>query len=282
MFEARFENDNGSTFVFGIKGSNFFAMNIGEAVTATIGTSQGFSQIGRTIENISVGNRPIDVSGKLFGNIVERKNALRSACAPLSTGTLFLNNTHYIRVAVKAPPSFSAVKNNGLFKMQFLAPFPYFSEISESRYLIGGITPLFRLPVNYSKPHRFGIKSANRYTNVVNSGDVRIPYNLVIRCDGTSSNPVVTNLKTFEFLKFNTTLTAGDYITVYRDNGNVLRAELTQGGTVTDVIGLLDDDSTLFELNVGDNLISATDEQNGASLSVSVSFNPAKAVLYET
>ena len=282
MYEAKFVNDNGSTFVFGIKGSNFFAINIGEAVTATIGTSQGFAQIGQTIENISVGSRPIDVSGKLFGNIVDRKNALRSACAPLSTGTLFLNNTHYIRVAVKAPPSFSAVKNNGLFKMQFLAPFPYFSEIAESRHLIGGITPLFRLPVNYRKLHKFGTKSANRYTNIVNTGDVRVPFNLVIRCDGTSSNPVVTNLKTFEFLKFNTTLSSGEYITVYRDNGNVLRAELSQGSVVTDVIGLLDDDSTLFELRVGDNLISATDEQNGAGLSVSISFNPAKAVLYET
>ena len=236
MFEARFENDNGSTFVFGIRGGNFFSMNIGEAITAAIGTSQGFAQIGETLEHMTVGARPIDVSGKLFGNIVERKNALRRACAPLSTGRLVLDDTHFIRVAVKAPPSFSAVKNNGLFKMQFFAPFPYFSEISESRYLIGGITPQFRLPINYSKPHRFGSKSANRYTNVINTGDVKIPFNLVIYCDGTSSNPVVTNLKTFEFLKFNGTLTAGEYITVYRDNGNVLRAELAQGSLVTDII----------------------------------------------
>ena len=136
--------------------------------------------------------------------------------------------------------------------------------------------------MNYSKPHRFGTKSANRYTNVVNSGDVQIPFKLVIRCDGTSSNPVVTNLKTFAFLKFNGTLSAGEFITVYRDNSNVLRAELTQGSLVTDVIGLMDDDSGLFWLDVGDNLISATDDQNGAGLSVSISFNPAKAVLYET
>ena len=78
MFEAVFESDNGRTFVFGIRGSNYFAMNIGEAVNAAIGTSQGFAQIGETLENMAVGGRSIDVSGKLFGNIVERKNALRS------------------------------------------------------------------------------------------------------------------------------------------------------------------------------------------------------------
>lgn len=282
MFEAVFENDNGSTFVFGIKGSNFFAMNTGEAVSAVIGTSQGFSQIGETLENMAVGGRPIDVSGKLFGNIVERKNALRSACAPLSTGRLVLGNTHFIRVAVKAPPSFSAVKNNGLFKMQFFAPFPYFSEIDEKRYLIGGITPKFRLPVNYKNPHRFGVKSADKYINILNPGDVRIPFKLVIRCDGTSTNPVITNLSTYAFLKFNGTLNAGEFITVYRDNQNVLRAELTQGSVITDVIDWIDDGSTLFELNAGDNLISVNDDQSSSRLSVYVSFNPAQAVLYET
>ena len=282
MFEAVFENDNGSSFVFGIRGGNFFAINIGESVAATIGASQGFSQIGETLENMTVGSRTLDVSGKLFGNIVARKNVLRSVCAPFSTGRLVLNGTHFIRVSVKAPPSFSAVKNNGLFKMQFYAPFPYFSAIKETRYMIGSITPMFRMPINYSKPHRFGAKSADRYTNVINAGDVKAPFKMVIHCDGSSSNPVVTNLKTFEFVKFNGSLAAGEYITLYRDDTNVLRAELTRGSAVTDVISWLDDDSTLFELSVGDNLLSASDDQNGAGLSVAISFNPVEAVLYET
>ena len=282
MFEAVFESDNGRTFVFGIRGSNYFAMNIGEAVNAAIGTSQGFAQIGETLENWAVGGRSIDVSGKLFGNIVERKNALRSACAPLSTGRLILGGTHFIRVAVKSPPSFSAVKNNGLFKMLFFAPFPYFSEIEERRYLIGGITPQFRLPINYRNPHRFGVKSADKYINIPNPGDVRVPFKVVIRSDGTSTNPVITNMATYAFLKFNGTLYAGEYITVYRDDRNVLRAELTQGSSTTDIIDWIDDGSTLFELEAGDNLISANDDQSSSRLTVYVSFNPAQAVLYET
>lgn len=282
MFEAIFENDNGSTFVFGIRGSNFFGMNIGDAVSTTMGISQGFSQIGETLESMSVGGRSIDVTGKLFGNIVERKNSLRNVCAPFATGRLLLGDTHYIRVAVKAPPSFSAVKNNGLFKMQFYAPFPYFSSVAEKRYLIGAVTPMFRLPINYNKPHRFGTRSPGRYSNIVNPGDVRISFKLVMRSEGVSTNPVVTNLKTFSFLKINGTISAGEYITIYRDNNNVLRAELTQGTSVTDVIDWLDDDSTLFELAPGDNLISASDDQDGVGLVAVFSFNPAQAVIYET
>lgn len=282
VFEAVFENDNGKVFTFGPKGSNYFGMNIGEAVEITLGTSQGFSQIGETVETMSAGGRAIDVTGKLFGNIVERKNALRNVCTPFATGRLVFNGTHYIRVYVKSPPSFSPVKNNGLFKMQFYAPFPYFSTFGESHNLIGGIIPDFRLPVNYSKPHRFGTRSSDRYTNIVNSGDIRVPFKLVMRSEGICTNPTVSNLQNFAFLRINGTLNSGEYITVYRDNSNVLRAELTQGNVVTDVIDWLDDESSLFELEPGDNLISATDEQGGVSLVISFSFNPAQAVLYET
>ena len=282
MFEAVFENDNGKVFTFGPNGSNWFGMNIGDAVDITLGTSQGFSQIGETVETMSAGGRTIDVTGKLFGNIVERKNALRNVCAPLSTGRLVFNRTHYIRVYVKSPPSFSAVKNNGLFKMQFYAPFPYFSTFGESHNLIGGIQANFRLPVNYSKPHRFGTRSSDRYTNIVNAGDIRVPFKLILRSEGVSTNPTVTNLTTFAFLRVNGTLNSGEYITVYRDNSNVLRAELTQGNVVTDVIDWLDDDSSLFELESGDNLINASDDQGGVGLVVSFSFNPAQAVLYES
>lgn len=282
MFEAIFENDNGKTFTFGIKGSNFFGMSVGDAVDIALGTSQGFSQIGETVETMSSGGRTIDVTGKLYGNIVERKNSLRNVCAPFSTGRLVFNGTHYIRVHVKSPPSFSAVKNNGLFKMQFYAPFPYFSTFAENHNLIGGMIPSFRFPVNYSKPHRFGIRSADRYTNIVNPGDIRVSFKMVLRSEGICTNPTVSNLQTFAFLRINGTINAGEYITIYRDNNNVLRAELTQGNVVTDVIDWLDDESSLFELESGDNLISATDDQGGVSLVVSFSYNPAQAVLYET
>lgn len=282
MFEAIFENDNGKSFVFGINGGNFCGMNIGDAVDITLGTSQGFSQIGDTVETMSAGGRIIDVTGKLLGNIVERKNSLRNVCAPFATGRLVFQGTHYIRVYVKSPPSFSAVKNNGLFKMQFYAPFPYFSTLAESHKLIGEIIANFRFPINFSTPHRFGTRSSDRYTNISNSGDIRVPFRLVMRSEGTCTNPTVSDLKSFAFLKINGTLSAGEFITIYRDDSNVLRAELTQGNKVTDIIDWVDDDSSLFELEPGDNLISATDDQGGVSLVVSFSFNPAQAVLYET
>lgn len=282
MYEVIFENDNGKKFIFGPSGSNWFGMNMGDGMEVTLGKSQGFAQVGETVETQSVAGRTIDVTGRFYGNIVAHKNSLRNVCAPLSSGRLVFQKTHYIRVFVKAAPSFSPVKNNGKFTMQFYAPFPFFSSFTENHYLIGGIVASFRFPVNYAEPHRFGTRAAEKYTNVINPGDVKVPFRLILRSEGVSTNPTVSNLTTFSFLKLNGTINAGEYVTIYRDNGNVLRAELTQENVVTDVIHWIDDESTLVELESGDNLISATDDQGGAGLIVSFAFNPAVVALYET
>jgi len=229
-----------------------------------------------------VAGRPIDVTGQFYGNIVSRKNALRNVCAPLSSGRLIFQKTHYIRVYVKAAPSFSAVKQNGLFKMQFYAPYPYFFSLEEKIVRLGGVTKQFRFPVDYGQPHRFGTRGANRYTNVINSGDVSVPFRLELRSTGVSTNPVVTNLTTFAYLKLNGQLNAGDVAVIYRDGNSVLRAELTSGGVTTDIISWISDGSSLFEIASGDNLIQANDDENSAGLYASIIFSPAVVALYES
>lgn len=282
MYEVIFENDNGKKFAFGPSGSNWYGMNIGNGMEITLGKSQGFAQIGETVETQAVAGRPIDVTGRFYGDIVERKNALRNVCAPLASGRLIFQKTYYTRVFVKAAPSFTPVKNNGLFRMQFYAPYPFFYRFEESYYRIGGMVPGFRFPVNYAQPHRFGTRNTERYVNVINQGDVRVPYRMKIRSEGISTNATITNLTTFAFLRINGTIKSGEYVTIYRDKNNVLRADLVHGDTVTDVITWIDDDSSLFELDAGDNLISANDEEGGTAMVVSITFNPAVGAIYET
>lgn len=282
MYEVIFENDNGKKFTFGPSGSNWFGMNIGDGMEVTLGTSQGFSQVGETVETKSVAGRPIDVTGQFCGDIVTHKNALRSACAPLASGRLIFQKTHYIRVYVKAAPTFSAVKNNGLFTMQFYAPYPFFKAFEEKLYRLGGVTKQFRFPVNYSQPHRFGTRSGNRYTNVINSGDVGVPFRLELHSTGVSTNPTVTNLTTFAYLKLIGQLNAGDVAVIYRDDNGVLRAELNSDGETTDIISWIEDESSLFELASGDNLIQANDDEGAAGLYTSITFSPVVVALYES
>ena len=281
MYSVVFESDSGKKYVFGASGRTAFDMDLGSGISVSIGTSQGFSQVGETVETQSVTGRTINASGTVYGDIQERKTAMRNVFAPFVSGKLVFGD-YYIRVYVKSTPTFSTVKNNGKFTMQFFAPFPYFRDTDEKLFLIGVITPEFRFPINYSTAHRFGTKTAAKSVNIINTGDVKAPFRTHIQSSGTCTNVTITNLRTFAFLKLNGVLNAGDTVDIYWGNENDLRAELTSGGVVSDIISWIDEESTLFELDVGDNLLSANDDEGGASLTVQFAFSPAVVALYET
>ena len=283
MYSARFESDNGLTFVFGKNGGNVFDMDLGSGVSVDIGTSQGFSQVGETVETLAVNSRPITVTGVLYRDIDNQKRNMRKIFAPFVAGKLTFEDGHYTRVYVQDPPSFSSVKKDGRFTMQLLAPFPYFYGQNEQSVQIGEITPMFSFPVNYSEAHSFGELSEGRYSTIYNDGDIKVPYNFQIIVNGTSTNPTVSNLSTFEFLKINGTFNAGDIINVYRNENNVLVANVTHSdANVEDILSMIDDDSTLYELSIGDNLISVNDNEGGVGMVAKISFRSVVVALYES
>ena len=283
MYSARFEADNGLTFIFGKDGGNVFDMDLGSGVSVDIGTSQGFSQIGETVETLAVNGRPIAVKGVLFKDIDNQKKNMRKIFAPFVAGKLIFEDGYYTRVYVQDPPSFSSVKKDGRFTMQLFAPFPYFYSSNETLMQIGGFTPMFRFPVNYGEPHAFGISSRNKISNIYNDSDIKVPYSVRISVIGISANPIVTNLNTLEFLKINGEFEAGNVINVFRDINNVLVANVTDSdGNVTDIISQIDDSSTFYELSVGENLISVVDDDNGYGMRAQIYFKPVVVALYES
>lgn len=281
MYNVVFESDNGLKYTFGELGNTIFDMDFGDGVSVNIGTSQGFAQIGESVENQSVSGRPINVKGVVYGNVQNRKKTMRKVFAPFVSGRLIFEGKYYTRVFVKSAPSFSPVKNDGRFSMQLFAPYPFFYSVVEETVFIGETIALFRFPLNYSEPHRFGTRTSVKYKTIYNDGDVNVPFKLKIIANADSTNVTISNLETFEFLKFNGVLSAGDSITVYRDESNVFRAELNSDGIVSDAIDMVDEESMLFELNVGDNVIGVDSDEGGDNLTVTIFFNPAVVALYE-
>ena len=281
MYNVIFETDNGQKYVFGKDGETVFDMDLGNGVSVDVGTSQGFSQVGETVESMTVGGRSITVHGAIFGNIQSRKKMMRKTFAPFVWGKLIFESKYYIRVCVKDTPTFSPIKNDGRFTMLLYAPFPFFYSVDDAHFNIGEIVPMFSFPVNYATPHKFGERGVEKYTNVYNGGDIAVPFNVYIETFGTSENPVIVNLDTQEYLKLNGTLTAGDVANIYRDSNNILRVELSSGGELVDILSWVDDGSSLFQLNPGDNIIAFDDDDGGNSLTVKFSFSPAVVAVYE-
>ena len=281
MYTIIFENQNNKKYIFGEEGATVADMTVGYGVPVTLGTSQGFGQIGETVDTQSVAGRSITVKGVVYGNVEERKKTLRNICAPFVKGRLIFNGKYYTNVYVKDPPSFSPKRGDGRFTMQFYAPYPFFYSMDSSSAIIGEITPMFSFPINYATEHKFGEKSLVKYFNVVNSGDVRTPFSLMIEAKADTENVTISNLKTFKFLKINGAIKSGEVINIYRNSSNILKAELTSNNTVTDILYRISDDSTLFELEVGDNLIQADDDSDGANIVVRMTYNTAVVAVYE-
>lgn len=281
MYKVVFESDNGQKYVFGVDGETVFDMDLGNGVSVDVGTSQGFSQVGETVESMTVGGRTITVRGTVFGNVQSRKKIMRKVFAPFVWGKLIFDWKHYIRVCVKDTPTFSPIKNDGRFTMLLYAPFPFFYSVDDAHFNIGEIVPMFSFPANYATPHKFGERGTEKYTNVYNNGDIAVPFNVHMETFGTSVNPLIVNLDTQEYLKLNGTLTTGDVANIYRDSNNILRVELSTGGELVDILSWVDDGSSLFQLNPGDNIIAFDDDDGGSSLTVKFTFSPAVVAVYE-
>lgn len=281
MYSARFVSDNGDFFDFGIKGNNVFDMNVGEGVSVNIGTSQGFLQVGETVENGTIGGRNIDVKGVIYKNIESTKRKLSSVFAPFSAGTLTFNEKYTARVYVKESPTFSPQKGNGRFTMLLYSPFPYFYKKEKKVVEVGTIVPMFSFPVNYSAPHYFGVRGDDKSKNIINDGDVSVPFSLRIESNNKSTNIVLTNMKNYSFLKLNGQISNGEVIEIYRDEKNVLKAELTSGEEKKSIISWIDEKSDLFELVVGSNPLLVSDDEGGNDLVVKISYNTAVVVVYE-
>lgn len=282
MYNCKFVSSNGNVFVFGIANNNVFDLEGVSGIPVNLGTSQGFSQVGETVETKSVKGKNLTVKGVIFKNIATTKNALKNIFSAFSSGKLYFEDKYYIDVEIAETPTISPIKNNGAFMVRLFAPFPFFKKVEESTYNIGLIVPKFRFPVNYSTPHKFGDKSSQKYINIINNGDLQTSFRIDLTTSATSNNITITNLQTFEFLKLNGTLNVGEKISVYRTSKNQLKAELIAGDVTTDIAGWIDDDSSLEELAVGDNLILATDDEGGDSLTVQITFNEVVSAVYET
>ena len=92
MYSATFISDNGEKYVFGPSGNTACDIDLGSGISVNIGTSQGFAQVGVTVENQTVDGRTITITGTVYGNVPERKvqsrKRMRNSSPPASHSPL--------------------------------------------------------------------------------------------------------------------------------------------------------------------------------------------------
>ena len=275
MLSAIFENERGETFGFGTKHQNAFSADVGGGASSKLGKSQSFSSVGEVVDSQTVNGRTIKMKGVLFGNdISTRKKQMQKIITPLSRGRLVINDEFYASVYVIDAPSFSTEHNDGRYTMRLYSSRPFFLSVEEQEFSLASVEALFSFPVTFSDetPHVFGVTTGAGNVNARNDGATAVPYRFV----GIVQDPVnkvrVSNLTTGEFLEIVGEMTPGDRIEVFRGDDGILRATKTNEERTEDILSWISEESTFFELGVGDNIISAGGE---TSVSSFFYFSPA-------
>lgn len=282
MYNAKYVSNTGETYDFGVSGSTVFDMDIGNGLSVDIATSQGFAQMGESVEGQTVTGRLINVKGVIYKDVSAKRKQLRSVFAPFTNGRLSFDNGYYIDVYVKDTPTFLPVKNDGRFTMLLYAPFPFFSKADSGKVEFGEVVPGFSFPVNYAETHVFGIKEDITEKVIINDGDAPVSFNVIFETTGKVANISITDLDTGEFLRVECTLFSGQKVVLKRTTEGVLKASLISGKEEKDIIYMIDENSTLEKLKKGKNRLKITDEySNGEMLIADFTYNTAVTSIYE-
>ena len=217
-------------------------------VDVDLQTAQGVNQVGDTVEGQSVSGVSRTLSVVFWGrDALTRARAFTKKLPYFTKGTLYFGDHYFTR-----------------FVLQKL---PYFSSY----------TPDPRCELMLYDSHIYGIKRDGTAAVLRNEGSLPVPFTATLRCDMPVTHPKVVDLQTGAFIGFDLTLQPDETLEIYRSTSDRLACTLTRAGVTENIFAKLDEDSTLTELQPGDNMLSMQAENGSGYLQASVSFYPMEA-----
>jgi len=127
---------------------------------------------------------------------------------------------------------------------------PYLIDVTETIVQMAVETPEFTFPLVFY-PDIILSTLSNRRVVIENTGDVPTPPRIVFL--GASTNPIITNETTGEFIKVNREILSTDTLEITTDYGNKRAWIIDASGVRTNASNYIDQGSSFFSLAVGEN-----------------------------
>ena len=240
-------------------------------------TAQGINQIGTAVERQSVSGVSRTLTVVFWGGKALETAKLFTRSLPyFTTGTLYFGDRYFARFVVQKTPYFSSYTPDPRCSLMLYCPKPYWYDLTAVSAVLGGYQPAFRFPVCYDS-HRYSIRQDGEAAVLRNTGSLPVPFTATLQCSMQVQHPRVVDLHTGAFIGFDLTLVPGDVLEIYRSTSDRLACTLTHEGVTTNCAYALDEDSTLTELQPGDNVLSMQAESGASYLQAAVSFYPMEA-----
>lgn len=243
------------------------------------------NQIGESVENTSLGTRPIKIEGWVVAtnesNMTLLKRKLNSFVNPQEAITIL-----YKKYKINFVPdetvkySVNAAENNEFFcKFQIdgTAPNPLFFDDFETTSAFVTTAPTFHFPMvlSQSLPDgglTFGKRTASLIVNLVNEGSVPVGMKIVFKANGTVVNPSLINVNTQEEFTIDKTLVANEEIEITTNIGEKSIKGKIGNNDYTNYFMYKNVDSSWLQLEIGDNLFRYNAESGIDNLDVFIYF----------
>lgn len=281
MYDLSFTDNNGRSIALNYANGIVVSRVTGATgMTVTTKTAQGYQQVGVSVSALTVGGRDIVINGFIFKENAQKKQDLLTIFAPFTRGRLYWEDRYWIDVVVKNAPEIDQEKDSR-FTFRLFAADPYF-RASEKLVSQNGVTVgSWSFPLTFTgttigtdRPHKFGTRTSSTQFIVTNNGQADAPYEVIIEGGADIVNPKLMNTATGDFLLWNDTIEIGERLRIYSEQGRI-RVTLTDtSGVEHNAISGLDDDSTLFRLSVGDNILQTSATSGGNDIETTISFYP--------
>ena len=207
------------------------------------------------------------------------KRVLNSMVNPKHTLEVIRGNHKISFIPVTSVKYSSTYKENNEYMAKFLitgyCPYPLFTNLYDSVVSVSYTEPKFRFPLVIPKVEGmiFGVRQPSLIAEVNNPGDFPIGYTIDFKATGTVVNPSLVDIGTQSYFKIHKTLTRGEVVRVYTQEGE-RRVVGILDGVETNYYQYRTHDSSWLQLERGENLIRYDAEEGLSSLEVVITFNP--------
>ena len=193
MFDAIFKASNGLTFSFGYAAGVLWSITPLGDLPVDLETSQGYQQVGSTVESRSISGVTRTVTGRILRNQDYCKRQLRDTFAPGVTGRLTLAGKYWCDAEVQRCPDISVSGLWPTFSFQLYCPDPYWHSVKELTVSTLSVTPTFRLPVCYDV-HSYGVREQANYLRIANTGLDTQDWQLTLEARGPTVVEMISSL----------------------------------------------------------------------------------------
>ena len=151
---------------------------------------------------------------------------------------------------------------------------PYWQGLTQIKTEIALWVGSFSFPLNILESGiEMGHREPSVIVNVLNEGDVPCGMRVEFKALATLTNPSILNVNTYEYIKINKTMVAGEVLSVTTHFGGK-KVESSLNGVITNAFNYIDIGSEFLQLDVGDNLFRYDSDTGTDNLECSIWFIP--------